>query len=187
MQMLTPAFYLCTICLNLTSKGENSQTCKCEPEKSIEGIDCPSGFHLCYVCSLNLAGGTSRYSWEACEICLAANTHIKATTGNALNLGRHSLMNGLSLKINADKDQIKKMAEELLFFHQDMMQLETFANIRTRQLIDSNPKWRVLNKIPLIIWTSRQKRDAQTEINISLQRIKTLINILNSRKSPENI
>ena len=62
-------FYVCTTCFGLTSAGTGMQRCRCEEYKAYPGVDCPSGYHLCYMCAAVVAGGTGRYSWNACDVC----------------------------------------------------------------------------------------------------------------------
>ncbi len=83
------SFYVCTKCFGLTSKGAGMQRCSCEEYKSYSGVDCPSGYHLCDLCAASLAGGTSRYSWNACELCLKFNRKLATDYGVNLPLGWH--------------------------------------------------------------------------------------------------
>ncbi|MGW0157789.1 hypothetical protein ACWDUN_00555 [Mycobacterium sp. NPDC003323] len=68
------------------------QSCRHEDRPSKwEGHDVSREHDLCIVCFRGTAGGSSRWSWLACEHCRAVNT----AHGRPLPLGRHSIMNGI--------------------------------------------------------------------------------------------
>lgn len=176
--MPIPKFYVCTKCFKLTSKGESTQTCRCEKSVSLEGIDCPSGYHLCYVCSSSLAGGTSRWSWEACEACLAANSLIKESAGISLLLGRHSAMNGIAFPVDLKDEDYLVVANVLLEFSQGMLALEKLSLKRTRELFKKKSKWKSLRYIPLDLWEEHFLKDSTIHFEAAISRIPILIDEL---------
>ncbi len=109
-------FLVCTTCFGLTSAGTGMQRCRCEEYKAYPGVDCPSGFQLCYMCAASVAGGTGRYSWNVCESCLKFNRKLGSKYGVSLPLGRHSIMNGLGIPMHATKRVQEEAAKELLNF-----------------------------------------------------------------------
>ena len=155
MSLLQPKLFLCTKCFKLTSKGETTQACDCEPWIAIQGLDCPRGFHLCYVCAFSVVGGTSRWAWEACQNCLAANSFVKAKTGKSLKLGRHSVMNGIMFPIQLSKEDSEKAAESLISFSNEMMELERIAKLRVERLFKNLSNWRLLNLVPIEAWIKK--------------------------------
>lgn len=181
--MPIPKFYVCTKCFKLTSKGDSTQTCRCEKSVSVEGLDCPSGYHLCYVCSSSLAGGTSRWSWEACEVCLAANTFIKESAGVSLVLGRHSAMNGIVFPLDLKEEDFLVAANVLLEFSQGMQTLEKLSLARTRELFIKKSKWKSLRFIPLYLWEEHFLKDQTIHFEAAIARIPILIDELSRAKN----
>ena len=71
------------------------QSCRHEDSPSVwEGADVSREHDLCIVCFRGTAGGTSRWSWRACEHCRVVNDAY----GRPFALGRHSLMNGIGVR-----------------------------------------------------------------------------------------
>lgn len=131
------------------------QACDCEEKQDFPLIDCPNGFHLCYVCCTNVAGGTSRWSWEACALCLAANNSLRAKGERHLDLGRHSLMNGISGKLSQRKNAKDKSIESILMFAIRMRALHESSSKRTENLFRAVPAWQYLNQVPLSAWEKK--------------------------------
>jgi hypothetical protein len=107
------SYVVCTTCYWLSEaptrgplRGPQRCSCEAQVKQNYGVLDCPSGFHLCYICARTMVGGTSRWSWEACNFCLTANSGTQKKFGFSLALGRHSIMNGISIplreKITAD-------------------------------------------------------------------------------------
>ena len=143
--------FICTTCFSLTSKGATTQRCQCEPYRSIPGLDCPSGYHLCYICSVRVAGGTSRWSHEACSICLDANKSLRREK-ICLPLGRHSIMNGLAIPINIFKERLDELAVEMVEFINVMTLLGELAKQRTISMFQTQGKWATVQYIPVETW-----------------------------------
>ena len=143
--------FICTTCFSLTSKGATTQRCRCEPYQSIPGLDCPSGYHLCYICSVRVAGGTSRWSHEACLICLDANKSLRKEK-ICLPLGRHSIMNGLAIPINISKERLDELAGEMVGFINVMTLLGELAKQRTITMFQTQGKWATVQFIPIEAW-----------------------------------
>ena len=143
--------FICTTCFSLTSKGATTQRCQCEPYQRIPGLDCPSGYHLCYICSVRVAGGTSRWSHEACSICLDANKSLRSEK-ICLPLGRHSIMNGLAIPINISKERLDDLAVEMVGFINVMTLLGELAKQRTITMFQTQGKWATVQYIPVEAW-----------------------------------
>ena len=83
------------------------QSCKDEDSSGeVGGVRCVSkAFDLCIICFRSTAGGTSRWSWLACDDCRAVNTAIESRLGfRPFALGRHSLMNGIGVRGGSPPD-----------------------------------------------------------------------------------
>ena len=183
MLIFEPELFICTYCLELTSKGEDSQICDCEVATKLSNLDCPSGFHLCYVCSIYPAGGFSRWSWEACETCLSANSFLKETTGRALKLGRHSIMNGLGFSLQTPKNLIPQMSQNLIEFSLQLLEVEKISRKRTREILNRNQIWKGINKIPLKLWIKRLGGDKEIHFYDSVKTIKEILDELEMKSS----
>ena len=132
---------VCTSCFGLTSAGHGMQRCRCEKYQAYPGVDCPSGYHLCYICSASVAGGTGRFSWNACEVCLKFNRRLQSKYGASLPLGRHSIMNGLSIPLNAPKEVQDEGINELMNFVETVESIADWGALQARVLFESVPMW----------------------------------------------
>ena len=140
--------YVCTECFGLTSKGSGMQRCSCEEYKTYPGVDCPSGYHLCYICATSLAGGTGRYSWHVCLVCLKFNRKLATDYGLSLPLGRHSIMNGLAIPMQGTKVEQDLAITQLLKSFEMADSLSDWGLAEARALFESVPMWK---KRPLIL------------------------------------
>jgi hypothetical protein len=147
--------FVCTTCFSLTSLGLGMQRCMCEEHKSYPGVDCPSGFILCYMCSATIAGGTSRYSWNACESCLKFNRYLGRTYGISLPLGRHSIMNSISVPLNASREVQEKATSEMLRFIDVAGSISDWGLLQARTLFESAHAWAKEGIIPLAKWQAK--------------------------------
>jgi hypothetical protein len=135
-------FYVCTTCFGLTSAGTGMQRCRCEEYKAYPGVDCPSGYHLCYMCAAVVAGGTGRYSWNACEVCLKFNRKLARDHEIALPLGRHSLMNGFGIPMRASNEVQEQATKDLLRSLEVAGAIEDWGLLQARALFESVLSWK---------------------------------------------
>ena len=149
------SFYVCTKCFGLTSKGAGMQRCSCEEYKSYSEVDCPSGYHLCDICAATLAGGTSRYSWNACEVCLKFNRKLATDYGMSLPLGRHSVMNGISIPFNTAKREQEGAIKQLIESLNVSGRISEWGISQARALFKSVPMWEKESYIPLNKWEAK--------------------------------
>lgn len=94
------------------------QSCNDEdaPQKW-EGCDVSREKDLCVICFRATAGGTSRWSWLACEDCRAINDSIGEQWGfRPFALGRHSIMNGIALGGGAPRGLRETQIQRLVKF-----------------------------------------------------------------------
>ncbi len=99
---------VCLKCFNLRGSYEGKQhLCPCVPrddgwrEREWGTRDIAALVDLCHLCARNTMKSGSRWTWYACETCLEVNRAVGAVFGSrkagALPLGRHSMMNGVTL------------------------------------------------------------------------------------------
>lgn len=90
------------------------QSCKDEDNpQHWPGHDVSREFDLCIVCFRATAGGSTRWSWLACDNCRDINKSLKATGVQPLPLGRHSIMNGIAIGRGSD---VQRQSERLSAF-----------------------------------------------------------------------
>ena len=175
-----PAFdeiFICTTCFSLTSKGANTQRCQCEPYQHIPGLDAPSGYHLCYICAVRVAGGTSRWSHEACSICLDANKSL-ASQNICLPLGRHSIMNGLAIPVKVSKERLEELAGQMVGFISVMTFTSELAKKQSILMYQSESRWINVPFIPVQLWEQKFTSSNETEFEKSKSRILEIVSYL---------
>ena len=148
-------FYVCTTCFGLTSAGTGMQRCRCEEYKAYLGVDCPSGYHLCQLCAALLAGGTGRFSWHVCKVCLKFNRKLAKDYGFSLPLGRHSLMNGLGIPLSASDEVRDAVIEDLMRSLNAAGALADWGLLQARVLFESVPAWKREPFVLLDTWEAK--------------------------------
>ena len=117
---------VCLACFGLRGEFKGREhRCSCTPRdddwrsRHWEGYDIAAHVDLCHLCARNTMKSGSRYTWYVCDLCRQVNQAVGAVLGSkkagAVPLGRHSLMNGVSLStahldeasVNAFKDALK--------------------------------------------------------------------------------
>jgi hypothetical protein len=88
-----------------------------------------------------MAGGTGRYSWDVCEVCLKFNRSLASKYGASLPLGRHSIMNGISIPIHATRSEQEEGITEMLNFLDKAQSLTDWGDLQARTLFESVPMW----------------------------------------------
>lgn len=87
-------------CLQVRGWAGREQGCPCKPAEPWPGCDVSRALDLCTVCARGTAGGTTRWSWLACTHCRSVEHALQDWLGiRVLPLGRHSLMNGVGLRV----------------------------------------------------------------------------------------
>ena len=147
------------------------------PYKAYRGVDCPSGFHLCYLCAAVVVGGESRWSWEACESCLKFNRSLKTKYGVSLALGRHSIMNSIGVPIQATPEEQEKAVEQMMNFINETQSLSDWAHLQARTLFESVPSWQKMHYIPREQWEAKFYLSKVKATSRSVQCIKDYLRI----------
>ena len=89
-------------CARLRGWAGRVQGCPCAPADAWPDCDVSRAQDLCVVCARGTAGGTTRWSWLACTDCRSVERALQDRLGiRVLPLGRHSLMNGVGLRVAA--------------------------------------------------------------------------------------
>ena len=153
------------------------QRCRCEEYKGYEGVDCPSGYHLCYMCAATVVGGTSRYSWTACESCLKFNRSLPGKYGFSLPLGRHSIMNSISVPLSASAEVQEKAITELLKFVDEVGALSDWGLLQARTLYESAHSWSILGIVAAEKWEAKFHLSKVKATSRSVQAFKDYLGI----------
>lgn len=102
------------------------------------------------MCLRATAGGTSRWSWLACEDCRAINDAIGARRGfRPFALGRHSIMNGIAIRDGAPSDVREVKIDRLVEFAKSRGNLRGWRNTEYGLLAS---EFDPLADIPLRLW-----------------------------------
>jgi hypothetical protein len=102
-----------------------------------------------------MAGGTCRYSWNVCEVCLKFNRSLASKYGASLPLGRHSIMNGIAISIHATGSEQEEGIIEMLSFLDKAQSLSDWGDLQARTLFESIPMWRNQPFIQLKRWEEK--------------------------------
>ena len=153
------------------------QRCRCEKYQDYAGVDCPSGFHLCSMCATSVAGGTSRYSWNACEVCLKFNRKFEKEFGGSLPLGRHSMMNGVGIPLSASAEVQELATKKLLQFVHITGSISDWETLQSRLLFESVPEWERELYVKQSVWEKKFKLSASRAMARSEQAFKDYLRV----------
>jgi hypothetical protein len=127
------------------------QSCPDEdaPEKWY-GYDVSRALDLCIICARGTAGGTSRWSWLACQNCRTVNASLRSRLGlQPFALGRHSLMNGIGVRGGTTPEVREEQVARLVEFSQGVDGLREWQLHEYSRLAS---KFDPLADIPLRLW-----------------------------------
>ncbi len=130
------------------------QSCRCEDSPQRWGrCDVSREYDLCVICARATSGGTSRWSWIACEECRAVNASLAFELGfQPFALGRHSLMNGVGVRGGLPADERERQLARLAEFAKHHGYLWHWRNAEVARLAMAfNPQ----EDIPLSVWQKR--------------------------------
>lgn len=153
------------------------QQCSCEEYKAYEGVDCPSGYHLCYLCAATITGGTGRFSWNACKSCLNLNKLLHSKYGFGLPLGRHSIMNSISVPLHASAEVQAKAIEQMLTFVDAAGELSEWGLLQARKLFESAHAWSVLEVVAADKWEAKFALSTVKATSRSVQAFKDYLGV----------
>jgi len=166
-----PSFSVCTTCFHLTDpSGIHTQRCRCDsaPRQRIPDIDCPSGYLLCVICARAQAGGTTRWSWEACDSCKAVSRELANSYGLNVPLGRHSIMNRVVVPMSVDEASLHEGVAALRNFGVGKLEQYHWGNKRAKTLFASVSEWRERSLIPVPEWESQFPIDREHSLEAFL-------------------
>jgi hypothetical protein len=109
------------------------------------------------MCAATVAGGTGRYSWNVCDVCLKFNRKLASDYGVSLPLGRHSIMNGLSIPMSASAEVQAHEAQNLLHFIDVAGAISNWGKLQARVLFESVPVWRKEPYVKRGVWEEKFK------------------------------
>lgn len=125
----------------------------CPHEDSPErwsGCDVSRQVDLCIICFRATAGGTSRWSWVACEECRSVNRALETHWGfRPFALGRHSLMNGIGVRGGSPPNEVERQSAQLNAFMNGESRLKNWRELEYGRLA---AKFDPLADVPLRIW-----------------------------------
>jgi hypothetical protein len=139
------------------------QSCRDEdsPEKWA-GCDVSRAKDLCIICFRATAGGTSRWSWLACENCLRVNNALARYDGHPFALGRHSLMNGIGVRGDAPPEvQAEQIARLVAFAKGD----DRLREWRRREYPRLASRFDPLADVPLRVWQAERPPSREASVN----------------------
>ena len=129
------------------------------------------------MCAASIAGGTGRYSWNVCEVCLKFNRTLNTKYGVSLPLGRHSIMNGISIPIHATRSVQEEGITEMLNFLDKAQSLSDWGDLQARTLFESVPMWRKEPFIRLRRWEEKFALSKVKATSRSVQMFKDYLRI----------
>ena len=129
------------------------------------------------MCAASIAGGTGRYSWNVCEVCLKFNRTLNTKYGVSLPLGRHSIMNGISIPIHATRSVQEEGITEMLNFLDKAQSLSDWGDLQDRTLFESVPMWRKEPFIRLRRWEEKFALSKVKATSRSVQMFKDYLRI----------
>ena len=112
---------VCLVCGQLRGGHPREHRCRCQPRTAQwtlqwAGRDMARDLELCVLCVRDTVTTASRWSWLACNTCRTVSRAMGEANGvrSILPLGRHSLMNGIGVRL-ADGDlQVRRQTNAFL-------------------------------------------------------------------------
>jgi hypothetical protein len=127
------------------------QSCQDEDSPQVwEGHDVSRTYDLCIICVRATAGGTSRWSWLACEDCRSVNEALESAWGfRLLALGRHSIMNGIGFRGGSSPEVRERQTARLEEFRHHVQRLRDWEKQEYSRLAGA---FDPLADVPLRVW-----------------------------------
>ena len=129
------------------------------------------------MCAASMAGGTGRFSWNVCEVCLKFNRTLAGKYGASLPLGRHSIMNGIAIPIHAMGSEREEGITGMLNFLDKAQSLTDWGDLQARTLFESVPMWRKEPFIQLQRWEEKFALSKVKATSRSVQMFKDYLRI----------
>ena len=122
----------------------------------VGGRDIPALLDLCHLCARNTMKSGTRWSWYACDTCLEVNRSVGTVLGSpkagALPLGRHSIMNGVTLGGgNIDDAAVRGFSELLRGLTSVWKRIFEWAPLEASRLATA-ADWGDRESVPLVEW-----------------------------------
>jgi hypothetical protein len=120
---------------------ERVQPCECDREQPLwNGYDYNCAAELCYCCAAAVIGSGSKWSVFFCDGCkVRVCAYNDAVVRSAIPIGRHSLMNGVSLRAaDARKARrVNELAKGLSRLAGGVERLYAHRRARVRRILES--------------------------------------------------
>ena len=138
-------------------RGYGWQSCRCEDDPvRWPGCDVSRAKDLCIVCLRGTAGGVSRYSWLACPDCRTVNDELGWRYGvRPLALGRHSLMNGVSVRGGQAQEATRAQVDRLVSFARGLQWLTEQSKAEFARMAGEFDDPGGGQDVPLRVWQQR--------------------------------
>ena len=132
------------------------QSCGCEDDPlRWPGVDVSREIDLCLLCARGTAGGTSRWASLACDSCKAVNNAVTGMLGRRLApLHRHSIGNGVGVRVNADEAEVIRQQAALVALTRSWQDLYEWFHLEFSRLASSQG-WANDTQVPLRVWLER--------------------------------
>lgn len=118
----TSTLLVCLTCGDLRGGAPREHRCACQDRQDPawrqqwQGRDMACDLDLCSLCVRGTVGTASKWSWLACDSCRRVSRAVGRRLGgrDALALGRHSLMNGIGIRVSAPDDETEAQIRAFL-------------------------------------------------------------------------
>jgi hypothetical protein len=155
--------FLCLECFGLRGRFEGKEhRCRCIPRDEAwlaaewAGYDIPARIDMCELCGRGTMESGYRYSWLACDLCREVNLEYGKSLGlerGPIPVGRHSLMNGSLVAVDAALDFPNEFAEIVQRNARSWWDLHEWGEAEVRRLL-ATTSWveEGRTEVPLIEW-----------------------------------
>ncbi len=97
-------------------------------------------------------------------MCLSVNSSTQKEFGFSLALGRHSIMNGISIPLREKLAADDQRVVDLMNFANFSVRLSDWGTLRARELFESVPEWKLLKAVSLEDWQKKFKNNRKTSL-----------------------
>ena len=84
--------------------------------------------------------------------------------GFNLPLGRHSVMNGVTIPANVPREELEERISAIMTLTKSWENLATWCTLKSRSLFESVPEWAEMKSIPIDLWEKRFESSLETSL-----------------------
>jgi hypothetical protein len=92
------------------------------------------------------------------------NANTQKQLGFSLPLGRHSIMNGVSVPVSAVGDELAAGADALVAFIARSVAISDWGLLQARELYESVPEWAKETHVPIALWQKKFKASKEKSL-----------------------